>query len=290
MVLIVGATGKLGGRITRELLSRGVKVRALIRPRSAAGSLKRMGAETVNGDLKDPASLAAACAGADTVVATANTARRSGDDTVDAVDRAGVRALIDAAQAGGVEHFVYTSVFGASTATPIPFLAAKAENEQHLKDSGLAWTILAPDAFMESWPGVVVGAPALAGRPVVIVGEGRRRHSYVAEHDVAQYGVASVMNPAARNRHLAIGGPEALSWRDVVASYERGLGSRIEVRYVAPGERVDGVPDAVLGLLAGMDGYDSVFDSSALAAEFGVTQTPLDAWVRASIAVARRGV
>jgi NADH dehydrogenase len=102
MILIVGATGKLGGRIARELLSRGLKVRALVRPASAAGALQRLGAEIVIGDLKDPASLLAACAGADTVITTANTARRGGADTVDTVDRTGSRALIDAARATGV--------------------------------------------------------------------------------------------------------------------------------------------------------------------------------------------
>ena len=290
MVLLVGATGKLGGRVARELLSRGTKLRALARPSSASGPLRRMGAEIVAGDLRDPSSLASACAGADTVITTANTARRGGDDTVDSVDRAGTQALIDAARKAGAGHFVYMSVYGAVPESPVPFLAAKGESEQHLRDSGLAWTIVAADAFMESWPGAIVGARALAGQPVVIVGEGRRRHSYIAEHDVAQYLVAAATNPAARNRHLAIGGPQALSWRDVVATYERVLGAPIDARYVQRGERVEGVPDVLLGLLAMSDTYDSEIDSSGLASEFGVMQTPLEPWVRASLASARRSI
>jgi len=290
MVLLVGATGQLGARIARELLSRRIKVRALVRPSSPAGSLRRMGAEIVPGDLRDPSSLAIACAGADTVITTANTARRGGDDTVDSVDRAGTRALVDAARDAGVGHFVYMSVYGASPTAPVPFLAAKGESEQRLRSSGLAWTILAADAFMESWPGAIVGARVLAGQPVVIVGEGRRRHAYIAEHDVAQYVVAATVSPAARNRHLEIGGPVALSWRDVVATYERVLGTPVDVRYVQRGERVDGVPDVLLGLLAMSDTYDSDFDSSGVASEFGVAQTALEPWVRASLASARRGV
>jgi len=249
-----------------------------------------MGAEIVAGDLRDPSSLASACAGADTVITTANTARRGGDDTVDSVDRAGTQALIDAARKAGAGHFVYMSVYGAVPESPVPFLAAKGESEQHLRDSGLAWTIVAADAFMESWPGAIVGARVLAGQPVVIVGDGRRRHSYIAEHDVAQYLVAAATNPAARNRQLAIGGPQALSWRDVIATYERVLGAPIDARYVQRGERVEGVPDVLLGLLAMSDTYDSEFDSSGLASEFGVMQTPLEPWVRASLASARRGI
>lgn len=290
MVLLVGATGRLGTRIARELLSRRIKVRALVRPSSPSGALQRMGAEIVPGDLREPSTLAIACAGADTVVTTANTARRGGDDTLDSVDRAGTQALVDAARDAGVGHFVYMSVYGASATASVPFLAAKGETEEYLKGSGLPWTIVAPDAFMESWPGTIVGARVLAGQPVVIVGEGRRRHSYIAEHDVAQYVVAATTNQAARNRHLAIGGPAALSWRDVIATYERVLGTPVDVRYVPRGEHVDGIADVLLELLAMSDTYESDFDSSGVGSEFGVTQTALEPWVRASLASARRGV
>jgi uncharacterized protein YbjT (DUF2867 family) len=283
MVLVVGGTGQLGGRIVRELLSKGVKVRALCRSGSAYGALPRMGAEIAIGDLKDPSSLEAACAGADTVVTTANAAR-GGGDTVEAIDMMGTRALIDAAAKAGTGHFVFTSVYGASVNSPIPFVKAKAENEEYLKASGMAWTILAPNAFMESWPGKVVGLPAMANREVVLVGEGTRRHAYIAEHDVAQFAVAAIVNPAARNRRLEVGGPRAFTWSEVVQTYEAALGRAIPVRHVAPGEHVDGILDVLLSLLAGFDRFDSDFDTSALAAEFGVTQTPLAAWVRAWIA------
>lgn len=287
MVLLVGGTGQLGGRIARELLSKGVKVRALCRPGSGHAALRRMGAEIAVGDLKDATSLSAACRGADIVITTANSVRRGGDDTIESVDVAGSRALIDAAVDAGVERFVYTSVWGASAESPVPFMRAKAGNEEHLRASGLAWTILAPTAFMESWPGVVVGAPALAGREVVIVGEGRRRHAFIAEHDVAQFAVAAVMNGAARDRYLPLGGPGAHSWTEVVAMYEAALGRPIAVRHAAPGAAVDGAPEVLLALLAGFDAYDSDVDAAAIAGEFGVTQTPLAAWIRAAVATAR---
>jgi NADH dehydrogenase len=287
VVLLVGGTGKLGGRIARELLSKGVKLRTLCRPASGHAALRRMGAEIVFGDLTDPDSLSGACAGADTVVTTANSARRSGPDTVDSVDESGTRSLIDAAAAAGVGHFVYTSLYGASTDAPSPFMAAKARSEAYLRTTGMAWTILAPNAFMDTWPGTVVGAPALAGKEVVIVGEGNRRHAYIAEHDVAQFAVASVLMPAARNRHLPLGGPAAVSWREVVAAYERVLARPVPVHYVKPGEVVEGMSETLLGLLAIFDTFDTDFDTSGLATEFGVQQTPLDAWVRASVATVR---
>lgn len=288
MILVAGATGKLGGRIARELLSRGLPVRALCRAGSGHGALRRMGADVAIGDLTDPESLARACTGADTVITTANSARRAGGDTVERVDRAGTRSLIDAAAKAGVGHFVYMSVLGASPSHPVPFLAAKGASEVHLRESGVPWTILSPNAFMDWWPAVVVGAPALAGRPIVLVGEARRRHAFVAEHDVAAFAAAAIVDPASRNRQLPIGGPEPVSWRGVVECYERVLGRELPVRFVPPGEAVEGVNPMLLGLLAMQDTYDSDIDTAALAREFGVRLTPLEAWVRASVAAPRR--
>ena len=288
MVLVAGATGQLGGRIVRELLSRGQKVRALCREGSGYGGLRRLGAEIAIGDLTDLASLEKACAGVDTVVTTANTARRSGADSVERVDLTGTRNLIDAAGRAGVGHFVYTSVLGASANHPVPFLAAKGQNDDYLRASGVPWTILSPNAFMDWWPGVVVGVPALSGHPIVLVGEARRRHTFIAEHDVAAFAVAAVLNPAARNRQLPLGGPDAVSWRDIVTCYELVLGRDLPVRFVRAGEPVEGVNPMLLGLLAMHDTYDSDIDTGPLAHEFGVTLTPLDAWVRASVGAAGR--
>jgi len=289
MILVVGATGRLGGRIVATLLGRGARVRALARTGSPDEALRAAGAEIVRGDLREPSSLAAACAGVETVVTTANTARRGGADTVEAVDLRGTRHLIDAARAAGVRHFIYTSVLGADEHHPAPFLAAKGRSNAHLQASGMRWTILAPNAFQEWWPAVVVGAPALAGETVVIVGEGRRRHTFVSEADVAAFAVAAVAHPAAVDRLIPIGGPDALSWRDVVAIYERLLGRPLEVRFVAPGDEVPAVPPAVVPLLAGMDTFDTAFDTQAVGREFGVRLTPFEEVARRQVEEAARG-
>ena len=110
-----------------------------------------------------------------------------------------------------------------------------------------------------------------AGDPVIIVGEGRTRHTFIAEHDVAQFVVAAVNNPAAANRRLAIGGPAALSWRDVVATYEKVLGRAIDVQFHAAGHVVGKLAMAVQPLLAVMDHFEST-SIPARRAEFGVSR------------------
>jgi NADH dehydrogenase len=283
VILVVGATGQLGSQIARMLLDRGKPVRALIR-RTPGDVAVPDGAELVSGDLKDPESLAAACRGISAVVTTANSVGRTGVDTVESVDRHGNHDLVEAATAAGVRRFVFTSALGASLDSPVPFLRAKAETEQHLRASGMDWTILQPNLFMDTWVPAVVGGPALADEPVTIVGQGRRRHSFVAAGDVAAYAVAALDHPQAVGRELVIGGPQPLSWRDVVRAFEAALGRAVPTRSVPLGTSVSGLPDAVSGVLSALETYDSPLDMTEASRAFGVPPSTLDDFVRQFVA------
>jgi NADH dehydrogenase len=91
------------------------------------------------------------------VVATATTAARGGDDTAEKVDREGYRALTEAAEAEGVERFVFVSAQGLGPDSPVALARAKAATEQMLQPSSPDFTILHPVLFMESWIGWVFG-------------------------------------------------------------------------------------------------------------------------------------
>jgi len=227
--LVVGASGRLGGRIARLLLAGGTQVRILARPGSNVDDLVDLGAQRVAGDLRDPASLGRACAGAGAVVVTANAARRAAPDTPGAVDDAGVRALADAAVEAGAHRFVHVSADVARIDSPHEFLRAKASAELHLSGSGLAWTILAPDMFMESWITAIVLGPAEAGDPVPLVDDAPP-HAFVSEVDVAATAVAALRAQWTFGERLAVGGPEVLAWEDVVDRCARALRRPIEVR------------------------------------------------------------
>lgn len=283
MILIVGATGQLGGLVARQLLERGRRVRILVRDGSDFSSLEAAGAEPVFGDLKEPETLRRACEDVTTVITTANSAGRAGPDDVQTVDRQGNRSLIDAAAQAGVEHFIFVSALGASEDSPSDFLRAKAETEKHLRDSGMAWTIIKPNLFMEVWVEMIAVGPLRAGRPVTLVGEGRRRHSFVSRSDVAAFTVAAVDHPDARGAEIVVGGPEAVSWRDVIEACERIRGEPAEVRTISPGEPLPGLPPVVSGLAASFDSYDSPVDMTMTAQRYGVRPTPLDSYLRRSL-------
>ncbi len=292
MILIVGATGLLGGMITRQLLAQGKPVRILIRQNSpsvalapqgmatAAQALLDAGAQPVAGDLKDRASLAAACVGIDTVITTANAAMRGGDDTFDSVDLHGTKNLIDAAKAAGVRHFVYTSAFDSAPNHPNPLFDAKGQCEVYLKASGLTYTILKPGPFMELWIGVIVGIPLQAGQPVTLVGAGARKQAFVSMADVAAYAVVAVDNPAAQQQEILIAGPTPISWTDVVTTVGAVVGQELPIHYVAPSAPIPLVPPGMGHLLTALEMADSVIDMEKTAATYGIAPTSVDAFAR----------
>lgn len=257
MNLVVGATGLLGGTIVRGLVERGDPVRAMVRDDAAEAALREAGAEPFRGDLKDPGSLAAACRGVSAVITTANSVARGGEDTVETVDLEGNRRLVEAAAQAGVEHFVFVSAQGEDPDSPVPFLRAKGLTSRLLRQSGMGYTVLLPDIYMDVWIPLVVLGPVQAGQPVSIVMGGKRRHNCVAVQDVAGLAVGCVGNDAAVNRDLLIGGPEALSWSDIISTFERLKGVEVEVQSLEPGAPMPGFPDAVAGMMTALETYDS---------------------------------
>lgn len=285
MILVVGATGSLGGKIARALAERGRDVRILVRPGSAYQALVDLGCHPVIGDLKDPPSLMAACAGIDTIVTTAVSVLREPPDTIETVELGGYASLFDAATAAGVRHVVYTSALIADRRSPVPFAAAKAVTAERLMASGMAWTVLAPDAFMDIWLAMVVAGPALQGREVVYVGGGNTAHQFVHSDDVARFAVGCVDNPRAANRLIPIGGPAPVTLREAIASFEAVLGHPVRQRGVAPGEPVPGLPPMVVEMLAGLDALESRLEMAALSDEFGIAPTSVEDWARRLVPV-----
>ena len=177
---------------------------------------------------------------------------------------------------------MFVSAVGAAEDIPVDFMRGKALAERHLRESGLRWTIVAPNLFIEIWGGMVVAGAAAEGRPAAIVGRGERRHSFISIVDVAAFTTAMVGNPNAYDRYVVLGGPEPLTWRDVVDRFNRVHGTSLEIHSMTPAEAQAAMPGAVAGLLAGLDTYDSPIPMEATYAEFGVRPTTVDDWAARS--------
>ncbi len=233
MNLVAGATGMLGTEICRLLASGGSPTRALVRNTSDPAkveNLDALGVEVVVGDLRDRASLDSACHGVRSVISTASSLVTGRDgDSIQTVDCDGQINLIDAAKSAGVEHFVLISF--PEMNIDFPLQRAKRQVEQHLKVSGLKYTILQPTFFMEVWlsPGLGFNFP---GAEAQIYGSGDKKISWISFKDVAKFAVESLKNPAAENAVIKLGGPEALSPLEVIGIFQDVFGKTFSVTNV----------------------------------------------------------
>ncbi|MFI5274388.1 MAG: SDR family oxidoreductase [Ktedonobacterales bacterium] len=231
MILIVGASGRLGGIVARRLLAAGMPVRAMSRTPAKLTALRQLGADVVEGDLRDPGSLARACAGADAVLAAAHAFDSHGANVPQTVDDAGNRQLIDAAHAAGAGHVVLTSIRGARPDHPVDLFRYKYAAEQHLRESGLSYTIVRPTAFMELWA-EIIGEPIARRGKAMIFGRGTNPINFVSAEDVAQIAVLALTDPRARGQVIEIGGPRNLSLSQVVALVERATGRQAAKQHI----------------------------------------------------------
>lgn len=234
MNLVVGSTGMLGMEICRQLRRADQPVRAMVRrssdPKKRA-ELQRIGAELVEADLRDPASLAPACAEVRCVISTASsTFSRQPGDSIQTVDELGQLALIDAAQNAAADRFVYVS-FRDNPGIQYPLTRAKRTVERHLIASWMGYTILQASYFMEVWLTPALGFDAANGK-ARIYGAGANKLQWVSYQDVARIAVAAVEEPRSRNTILNVGGPEALSPREVLAIFESVTGKSIAAEFV----------------------------------------------------------
>jgi NADH dehydrogenase len=262
-----------------------------VREGSDDRGLIEAGAETAFGDLKNPSSLERATKGIDVIITTASAGQRGGADNPISVDLEGNAHLIGAAREAGVRQFIYISALTATVDSSVPLPRAKARTEITLRESGLTFTILAANGIMDVMLPIVIEAPVNAGKPVTLIGEARRRHSFVAARDIAAFAVAAVEHPKALNSKIPVVGPDAVSWRDIIAEYDRQLERNTPLRFVAPGELLPDLPPApgltelVSGLLAALESFDTPADTSKTAHTFGVTLTTLEAFVAGRLPV-----
>lgn len=147
-VFIAGANGQIGQHLLREMAESDHEARALIRHPDQGPELQQLGAtETVLGDLEQDCS--EAMRGCDAVIFTAGSGPHTGPDKTIDVDQDGAIRLVDTARAMGIKRFIMVSSMGAGEPEKGPeklrhYLQAKHNADEHLKNSGLNYTIVRP--------------------------------------------------------------------------------------------------------------------------------------------------
>jgi uncharacterized protein YbjT (DUF2867 family) len=245
-IVVTGATGTVGSAVLDQLLAAGAPVRAAVRsPEKLAG---RPGIEAVSLDFSRPETLEAALAGADHVfLLTALTPEMTDQSN----------ALVDAAKNVGIEHVVKISALGAGPAATIRLGQLHTEGERYLEASGLGWTHLRPNSFMQNY--LAFHGEAIRTQSAFYLPHGNGQMSLIDARDVAAVAVEALTRPGHMGQAYELTGGTAIDNRDVAATLSRVLGR--EITYVdvpdAAAEKAMrelGTPDILVDALMGLNG------------------------------------
>lgn len=220
-ILVTGATGTLGGAVTRELLSAGQQVRALVRDPDKAFALEDSGAELVQGDLAKPETL---------------------DPALQGIDRAFLLTqpsveletnFVEAARRSGLGHLVKQSAVGADPDSPYDMPSAHGQMEKAIEASGIPYTFLRPTHFMQNLLafGETVARSHVLPLPIK---DPEVAINMVDARDVAAVAAAVLTGNRHEGNVYTITGPEVLTFQDVAEELSEGLSQRVEFIPLSP--------------------------------------------------------
>ena len=232
MILLVGATGRLGKAVALRLLDDGIPFRAACRNVTKAQWLAERGVDVRRMDIESGAGVKEAMSGAGKVISCIHGLMGRSRHSIERIDVRGQAALIDAAVEVEVERFVYISALGASPDHPSEFWRAKARTEQHLKASGLDYVILRPSAFMDLYAHDLIGAAVLRGKTVFVLGKGTTPRNMIAVADVADVAIKALLQEDLVRQTIPVGGWDSPTEREIAALYASLSGRPLKLRTV----------------------------------------------------------
>jgi uncharacterized protein YbjT (DUF2867 family) len=221
-ILVTGASGQVGGALVEELARRGSQTRAMVRTKEQATDLAARGVDVVVADLERPETLPGALEGVDRVFLM------SRDDPRQPEMEA---AFIVAATRAGVERIVKLSANGVRPDNPVALMRWHAQVERTLEDSGLEYTVLRPQLYMQN---ILRFGPSIAAEGRFAAPMGDRRFALVDVRDVARVAAAALIEEAHAGAAYVVSGPEALSYGDAAETIGSAIGKEVAYEPAEP--------------------------------------------------------
>jgi uncharacterized protein YbjT (DUF2867 family) len=296
MRLVAGATGYVGGELVAELARRDVPIRAMARDASKADDLAEQGAEVMEGDVLKPETLGPALEGIDHAYYLVHSMGRGGDADFAERDREGAVNFGKAAAEAGVTSIVY---LGGLAEEGSKHLESRHATAGHLAEGGVPVTYFQAAAVIGGGSESFLTVYFLVKRlPVMITPSWTKIETQpIAIADVIAYLAAAPENEAARGKRIEIGGPDKLSYGELMDEVARGMRKRprprIPVPFLTPwlsSQWIGLVTPVDSGvakpLIEGLAVETFVRDTSGMEL-FDVEQTPLGEAVEGALAGAR---
>ena len=222
MILVTGATGKVGSELVRRLAESKKSFRALVRSAGKAEAMREIGGEAVVGDLGDAAAVGTALRGVEKLFLLTNSVPEQ--PQIEA-------RLVEAAKAAGVRRVVKLSSIGADAPEAPIFLRLHGDAERSIEGSGLEWTFLRPNFFMQNY---LDFADAIRTTGVLASPAGEGRHADIDARDVGEVAARVLTEDGHEGRSYELTGAEAYSFGDVARRIAKVTGR--EVRFVDQSE------------------------------------------------------
>lgn len=217
MILLTGSTGSVGLETAKCLANRGIPFRAMVRDIAKATATGLSSVEWVKGDFDDDQSLRRSLDGIERVFLLAPPV-----ENLDVVEA----RFIHIAKAVGVRHIVNLSAVGADIDAPHRFGQWHGRTEKLLQASGVDFTILRPNFFLQN----LLGMAGMIQSGVLYVPAGDGKAPFVDVRDIAAVVASCLTEPGHVGKTYEVTGPEAISYADIAATFSRVLGR--EVKYV----------------------------------------------------------
>lgn len=228
-LLVIGGTGTLGRQIVLQALTKGYKVRCLVRNFRKASFLKEWGAELVYGDLTRPETIPPCLKGI-TAVIDASTSRADELDSLKKVDWEGKLYLIEAAKIAKVQRFIFFSAQNVEQFQTIPLMKVKNGIEVKLKESTIPYTIFRLTGFYQ---GLIeqYAIPILEDLPIWVTNE-NTSVSYMDTQDIAKFCLRCLQLPQTANQIFFVSGLKGWLSSEIINLCEQLAGQTAKVQKV----------------------------------------------------------
>lgn len=248
MICVTGAGGTLGSEVLAQLLAAGVPLRAAFHSDDKAEAARARGVDVAIIDYADPGSLREAFAGCEGVFLLGH----------NAIDQTELELVaVEAAREAGVHRIVKQSVMGAQDEA-YSLAHVHRPVEQAIEASGMAWTFLRPNSFMQNV--MTFMSPTIRAESAFYSASGDARISHVDVRDIAAVAVHALTDPAHAGKAYTLTGPDALTYDEVATLLTQATGRTIIHVDLPPNElrygMVDmGMPDEIADRLIDLERY-----------------------------------
>ncbi len=263
-ILLCGGTGFVGGHLRKALLERGHSVRLLVHRKKEDFEPE---VEQAEGDVTRPETLAVAVAGCDATINLVGIIREfpAKGITFEKLHVEAMKNVVEAAKGAGIRRHLQMSALGTRPDATSLYHLTKYRGEEHVRASGLEWTIFRPsiifghhDDFVNKLAGYIRTYPA-----VPVIGDGRYRLQPISADDVARCFAMALEMPETVGQTYELCGPDRLTYNELLDTIGHVLGKSRVVKIPNP----LGVMKVVVPLLQGFSFFPITMDQVAMLVE-----------------------